>query len=149
MFSLLVPWAFPLILVEKIGAVFSIFNMPLEVGLLVVCYKVFPEFVQEAKYKKDDLVLCNIPFSPGQVVHGHAQKCIDWVKDLEHLEDALKPHFKKPIKGKRRTKDMARPVMARLLSRESTGSSACQSPLQNLPTFVFGLNQFSFHKRKK
>ncbi|MFN9910302.1 MAG: hypothetical protein ACK56F_30020, partial [bacterium] len=37
--------------------------------------KVFPEFVQEAKYKKDDLVLCDIPFSPGQVVHGHALKC--------------------------------------------------------------------------
>ncbi len=30
--------------------------------------KVFPELAQEAQYRKDDLVLCNIPFSPGQVV---------------------------------------------------------------------------------
>jgi hypothetical protein len=103
--------------------------------------KVFPEFAQEAMYKKDDLVLCSIPFSPGQVVHGHAQKCIDWVKDLENPDDALKPHFKKPIKGKRRTKDVARPVMARLLSRESTGSSACQSSLQSLPDEVPDLGE--------
>ncbi len=63
------------------------------------------------------------------------------MKDLENPDDALKPHFKKPIKGKRRTKDMARPVMARLLSRESTGSSACQSPLQSLPDGVSDLGE--------
>ena len=103
--------------------------------------KVFPEFVQEAKYKKDDLVLCDIPFSPGQVVHGNALKCIDWVKKLENSDDALKPQFKIPIKGKRRTKNVARPVVARLLSRESTGSSACQSPLQNLLDEVSDLGE--------
>ena len=53
--------------------------------------KVFPEFAQEAMYRKDDLVLCSIPFSPGQVVHGHAQKCINWVDGLDNPEDALKP----------------------------------------------------------
>ena len=90
-------------------------------------------------YKKDDLVLCNIPFSPGQVVHGHAQKCINWVDGLDNPEDALKPQFKNSVKGKRRAKSKARPVMARLLSRESTGSSACQFPLQGLADGVYEL----------
>jgi hypothetical protein len=104
-------------------------------------YKVFPELAQEAKYKKDDLVLCNIPFSPGQVVYGHAQRSINWVDGLDNLEDALKPQFKNPVKGKRRAKSTARPVVARLLSRESTGSSACQFPLQGLPDGVYDLGE--------
>ena len=37
-------------------------------------HKVFPELAQEAQYRRDDLVLCNIPFSPGQVVYGYAKK---------------------------------------------------------------------------
>ncbi len=61
-------------------------------------YKVFPELAQEAKYKKDDLVLCNIPFSPGQVVYGHAQSSIKWVNGLDNQEDALKPQFKNSVK---------------------------------------------------
>ena len=104
-------------------------------------YKVFPELAQEAMYKKDDLVLCNIPFSPGQVVHGHAQKCINWVDGLDNPEDALKPQFKNSVKGKGRAKSKARPVMARLLSGESTGSSACQFPLQGLPDGVYDLGE--------
>ncbi len=61
--------------------------------------KVFPEFAQKAMYKKDDLVLCNIPFSPGQVVYGHAQSSINWVNGLDNQEDALKPHFKREEEG--------------------------------------------------
>ncbi len=61
--------------------------------------------------------------------------------DLDNPEDALKPHFKNPVKGKKRAKSTARPVVARFLSRESTGSSACQFPLQGLPDGVYELGE--------
>jgi hypothetical protein len=41
--------------------------------------KIFPELAQEACYKGDDFVLCNILFSPGQVIYGAAQKSIQWM----------------------------------------------------------------------
>jgi hypothetical protein len=102
-------------------------------------HKVFPELAQEAQYRKDDFFLCNIPFSPGQVVHGYAQENINWVDKLDNPEDGLKPQFRKLAKGKKKAKNTARPVVARFLSRESTGSSACQSPLQGLPDGVYEL----------
>jgi hypothetical protein len=37
-------------------------------------HKVFPELAQEAQYRRDDLVLCNIPFSPGQVTSKGGRK---------------------------------------------------------------------------
>jgi hypothetical protein len=104
-------------------------------------YKVFPELAQEAKYKGDDLVLCNIPFSPGQVVYGYAQANINWVDKLDNPEDGVKPQFRNLVKGKKKIKNTARPVVARFLSRESTGSSACQFPLQGLPDGVYDLGE--------
>jgi hypothetical protein len=104
-------------------------------------HKVFPELAQEAKYRRDDLVLCNIPFSPGQVVYGYAQDNINWVNKLDNPDDGLKPQFRNLAKGKKRAKSTARPVVARFLSRESTGSSACQSPLQGLPDGVYELGE--------
>jgi hypothetical protein len=103
--------------------------------------KVFPELAQEAKYKGDDLVLCNIPFSPGQVVYGYAQANIKWVNTLDNPEDGVKPQFKNLVKGRKKIKSTARPVVARFLSRESTGSRACQFPLQGLPDGVYDLSE--------
>ena len=60
---------------------------------------------------------------------------------LDNPDDGLKPQFKNLAKGKKRAKSTARPVMARFLSRESTGSSACQSPLQGLPDGVYELGE--------
>ena len=78
--------------------------------------KVFPELAQEARYRKDDFVLCNIPFSPGQVVYGYAQENINWVDKLDNPEDGLKPQFRILAKGKKRAKSAARPAVARFLS---------------------------------
>jgi hypothetical protein len=64
--------------------------------------KIFPELVQEAKHRKDNFVLCNIPFSPGQVVYGYAQESIRWVDGLDNPEDGLKPQFRNQAKGERR-----------------------------------------------
>jgi hypothetical protein len=100
--------------------------------------KVFPEWAQEARYRKDDFVLCNIPFSPGQVVYGYAQENINWVNKLDNSEDGLKPQFRNLAKGEKRAKSAARPAVARLLGRESMGSNASQSPLQGLPDGVSG-----------
>ncbi len=99
--------------------------------------KVFPELAQEARYRQDDFVLCNIPFSPGQVVYGYAQENISWVDKLVNPEDGLKPQFRNLAKGKKRAKNTARPAVARFLSRESMGSNASQSPLQGLPDGVY------------
>jgi hypothetical protein len=49
--------------------------------------KIFPELAKEARYRKDDFVLCNIPFSPGQVIYGYAQESIHWVDSLDNPED--------------------------------------------------------------
>ena len=45
--------------------------------------KIFPELAQEACHIGDDFILCNILFSPGQVIYGYAQKSIRWVDSLE------------------------------------------------------------------
>ncbi len=99
--------------------------------------KIFPELAQEARYRKDDFVLCNIPFSPGQVVYGYAQENISWVDKLDNPEDGLKPQFRNLAKGKKRAKSTARPAVARFLSRESMGSNASQSPLHGLQDGVY------------
>ncbi len=84
--------------------------------------KIFPELAQEARYRKDDFVLCNIPFSPGQVIYGYAQESIRWVDGLDNPEDGLKPQFRNQAKGKKRAKSTARPAVARFFSRESMGA---------------------------
>ncbi len=71
--------------------------------------KIFPELMQEACHIGDDFVLCNILFSPGQVIYGYAQKSIRWVDSLEDPEEGLKPQFRNQAKGKKRTKGMVKP----------------------------------------
>jgi hypothetical protein len=99
--------------------------------------KIFPELAQEARYRKDDFVLCNIPFGPGQVIYGYAQENISWVDKLDNPDDCLKPQFRNQAKGKKRAKSTARPAVARFLSRESLGSSAGQSPHHSLQDGVY------------
>ncbi len=53
--------------------------------------KIFPELAQEACHIGDDFVLCNILFSPGQVIYGPAQKNIRWIDGLEDPEEGMKP----------------------------------------------------------
>jgi hypothetical protein len=72
--------------------------------------KIFPELAQEACYIGDDFVLCNILFSPGQVIYGAAQKSIQWVNSLEDREEAKKPQFRNLGKGKKRAKSKTRPA---------------------------------------
>ncbi len=52
--------------------------------------KIFPVLAQEACLMGDDFFLCNILFSPEQVIYGAAQKSIWWRKRLEDPEDAKK-----------------------------------------------------------
>ncbi len=61
--------------------------------------KIFPELAQEACLKGDDFFLCNILFSPGQVIYGAAQKSIQWTKSLDDPEVAKKPQFRHLGKG--------------------------------------------------
>ncbi len=56
--------------------------------------KIFPELAQEACHIGDDFVLCNILFSPGQVIYGPAQKSIRWTDSLEDPKEGLKPQFR-------------------------------------------------------
>jgi hypothetical protein len=99
--------------------------------------KIFPELAQEARHRKDDFVLCNILFSPGQVVYGYAQESIRWVDSLDNPEDGLKPQFRNQVKGKKRAKSTARPAVARFFRRESIESSAGQSPHHGLQDDVY------------
>ena len=94
--------------------------------------KIFPELAQEARHIKDDFVLCNILFSPGQVIYGYAQESIRWVDSLDNPEDGLKPQFRNQVKGKKRAKSTGRPAVARFFRRESIESSAGQSPHHGL-----------------
>jgi hypothetical protein len=99
--------------------------------------KIFPELAQEACYKGDDFVLCNILFSPGQVIYGAAQKSIQWVSSLEDPEEAKKPQFRNLGKGKKKAKSKARPAEVRIVRRVSTASSAGQSPHHGLQDDVY------------
>jgi hypothetical protein len=98
--------------------------------------KIFPEMAQEACYKEDDFVLCNILFSPGQVIYGAAQKSIQWVNSLEDPEEAKKPQFRNLGKGKK-AKSKARPAEVRIVRRVSMASSAGQSPHHGLQDDVY------------
>jgi hypothetical protein len=99
--------------------------------------KIFPELAQESCYKGDDFVLCNILFSPGQVIYGPAQRSIQWVNSLEDPEEAKKPQFRNLGEGRRRAKGKARPAEARIARRVSIESSAGQSPPHGLQDDVY------------
>ncbi len=99
--------------------------------------KIFPELAQEARHIKDDFVLCNILFSPGQVIYGYAQESIRWVDSLDNPEDGLKPQFRNQVKGKKRAKSTARPAEARFFSRVLVESSEGQSPHHGLQDDVY------------
>ncbi len=99
--------------------------------------KIFPELAQEACHIGDDFVLCNILFSPGQVIYGPAQRSIRWVNSLEDPEEGLKPQFRNWAKGKKRVKSKARPAEARMVRRVSVESSAGQSPHHGLQDDVY------------
>jgi hypothetical protein len=99
--------------------------------------KIFPELVQEACYKGDDFVLCNILCSPGQVIYGPAQKSIQWVSNLEDPEEAKKPQFRNLGKGKKKAKGKVRPAEVRMVRRVSIESSAGQSPHHGLQDDVY------------
>ncbi len=99
--------------------------------------KIFSELAQEACHIGDDFVLCNILFSPGQVIYGPAQKSIRWVDSLEDPEEGLKPQFRNRAKGKKRAKSRARPDEARIVRQVSVESSAGQSPHHGLQDDVY------------
>jgi hypothetical protein len=99
--------------------------------------KIFPELAQEACYKGDDFVLCNILCSPGQVIYGPAQKSIQWISSLEDPEEAKKPQFKNRAKGKKKAGGKARPAEAGIVRRVSIQSSAGQSPHHGLQDDVY------------
>jgi hypothetical protein len=99
--------------------------------------KIFPELAQEACYIGDDFVLCNILFSPGQVIYGPAQKSIRWADNLEDPGEAMKPQFKNRAKGKKKARGKARPAEARIVRRVSIESSAGQSPHHGLQDDVY------------
>ncbi len=100
--------------------------------------KIFSELAQEARLRQDDFVLCNISFSPGQVVYGYAQESIRWVDSLDNPEDGLKPQFRNQAKGRKRAKSTTRPAEANFFRRISIESSAGQSPRHGLQDDVYG-----------
>jgi hypothetical protein len=99
--------------------------------------KIFPELAQEACHIGDDFVLCNILFSPGQVIYGPAQKSIRWADNLEDPEEAMKPQFKNRAKGKKKARGKARPAEARIVRRVSIESSVGQSPHHGLQDDIY------------
>jgi hypothetical protein len=100
--------------------------------------KIFPKLAQEACFIGDDFVLCNIVFSPGQVIYGAAQKSIQWVNKLEDPEESKKPQFRNLGKGKKKAKGKARPAEVRIVRRVSMTNSAGQSPHHGLQDDVYG-----------
>jgi hypothetical protein len=72
--------------------------------------RIFPELSQEACLMGEEFIICNILFSPGQVIYGAAQKSIQWVKSLEDPEEAKKPQFRHLGKGKKKAKGEERPA---------------------------------------
>ncbi len=99
--------------------------------------KIFPELAQEACLKVDDFFLCNILFSPGQVIYGAAQKSIQWVNKLEDPEEAKKLQFRNLGKGKKKAKGRERPAEVDIARRVSMASSAGQSPHHGLQDDVY------------
>jgi hypothetical protein len=99
--------------------------------------KIFPELAQEACLMGDGFFLCNILFSPGQVIYGAAQKSIRWTKRLENPEDAKKPQFRNLGKGKKKAKGKERPAEVGIARRVSMASSAGQSPHHGLQDDVY------------
>ncbi len=99
--------------------------------------KIFPELAQEACLIGDDFVLCNILFSPGQVIYSAAQKSIQWVNKLEDPEEAKKPLFRNLGKGKKKAKGKVRPAEVGVIRRVSMTSSAGQSPHHGLQDDVY------------
>jgi hypothetical protein len=99
--------------------------------------KIFPELTQEACHIGDVFVLCNILFSPGQVIYCYAQKSIRWVDSLVDPEEGLKLQFRNRAKGKKKAKSKARPAEARMVRRVSVESSAGQSPHHGLQDDVY------------
>ncbi len=87
--------------------------------------------------KGDDFFLCNILFSPGQVIYGAAQKSIQWVNSLEDPEEAKKPQFRYLGKGKKKAKGKKRPAEVGIARRLSMASSAGQSPHHGLQDDVY------------
>ncbi len=100
-------------------------------------HKIFPELAQEARHIRDNFVLCNILFSPGQVIYGYAQKSIRWIDSLDNPEEGLKLQFRNKVKGKKKVKSTARPAEARFFRRVSVESSAGQSPHHGLQDDVY------------
>jgi hypothetical protein len=98
--------------------------------------KIFPEVAHEGWLKGDDLFLCSIPFKPGQVVCGAAQKDLKWMRQLNDPEDARKPEFTSRAKAKAGTR--TQPGSAVIDKRVSMTSSAGQSPRHGLQDDIWG-----------
>ncbi len=99
--------------------------------------RIFPELSQEACLMGDDFFICNILFSPGQVIYGAAQESIQWVKNLEDPEEAKKPQFRYLGKGKKKAKGKERPAEVVIARRVSMTSSAGQSPHHGLQDDIY------------
>ncbi len=97
---------------------------------------IFPEVLYEGWLKGDDLFLCGIPFKPGQVVWGAAQRNLRWIKLLRDPEDAKKPEVAALAKAKARAR--AQPGSVGIDRRVSVTSSAGQSPRHGLPDDIWG-----------
>jgi hypothetical protein len=100
--------------------------------------KVFPDVVQEACLKGDDLFVCSLLFKPGQVICGAAQKSLKWVRELEDPEDAKKPEFGSRVKVRSKAKARKQPAEAIIARRVSMTSSAGQSPHHGLQDDIWG-----------
>jgi hypothetical protein len=100
--------------------------------------KVFPEVVQEACLKGDDLFVCSLLFKPGQVICGAAQKSLKWVRELEDPEDTKKPEFRSRVKARSKAKARKQPPEAIIARRVSMNSSAGQSPHHGLQDDIWG-----------
>ncbi len=98
--------------------------------------KIFPEVAHKGCLKGDDLFLCGIPFKPGQVVCGAAQKDFSWMRQLDDPEDAKKPEFRSRARAKAGAR--TQPGSAVLDRRVSVTSSAGQSPRHGLQDDIWG-----------
>ncbi len=98
--------------------------------------------------KGDDFFLCNILFSPGQVIYGATQKIIQWVNSLEDPEEAKKPQFRHLSKGKKKAKGRERPAEVGIARRVSMASSAGQSPHHGLQDDVYEAEGDSSYRGK-
>ncbi len=106
--------------------------------------KVFPEVQHEGWLKGDDLYLCGIPFKPGQVICGAAQRDLRWVKQLRDPEDAKKPEAVALAKARARAR--VRPGSVGIDRRISVANSAGQSPRHGLPDDIWGAEEGSSYR---